>query len=170
MPNPSSFRQFSNLRAFLLSHEKGCKRDIKDNIRPALKDINPHKKCHICDRMFSFKKSVDRHIEAVQGGKKPFKCKICDQCFPQSNGLSSHVKRVHEGKRPFPCLKCNATISKKGGLTRHYKLVHADLKPYPCTLCPKRFKLNQTLKAHLSVHEEKKFECNISMQIKVFIG
>ena len=27
-----------------LSHEKGCKRDIKDNIRPALKDINPHKK------------------------------------------------------------------------------------------------------------------------------
>ena len=79
-----------------LSHEKGCKRDIKDNIRPALKDINRNKKCHFCDRMFSFKKSLDRHIEAVHGGKKPFKCKICDQCFPQINGLCDHVKLVQD--------------------------------------------------------------------------
>ena len=61
--------------------------------------------------MFSFKKSVDRHIEAVHGGKKPFKCQICDQCFPQSNGLSSHVKRVHEEKK-IECGICGAMISK----------------------------------------------------------
>ena len=261
-----------------LNHKIGCKCGIKDNIRPALKNRNQDKKCHICDRMFSIKKSLENHIEAVHGGKKPYKCKICDHCFTQSSGLSGHVKRaheekkiecvicgamisknyikehmysvhegkkpfkchvcessfaestklrihiktrhekkkpykcdicdarfgenshlyrhkkgvhdkdkpfkcyicnaysstqpyflkqhiaaVHEGKRPFPCSKCDATFSNKGSLTRHDKLVHADkdLKLYPCTVCPKRFKLNHNLKSHLSVHEEKRFECDM---------
>ena len=94
-----------------LNHEIGCKRDIKDNKRPTLKKSNQEQKCHICERTFTFKKSLDSHIEAVHGGKKPYKCNICDQCFTQSSGLNGHVERVHEEKK-IKCTICGAMISK----------------------------------------------------------
>ena len=135
-----------------LSHEKGCKRDVKDNIRPALKNINPHKKCHICDRMFSIKKTLENHIEAVHGGKKPYKCEICDQCFTQSSGLSGHVQRVHEEKK-IKCSICGVMIS-KGYFKVHMYSIHEGKKPFNCDICESSFA--ESTKLNTSEHNMKK--------------
>ena len=40
-----------------------------------------------------------RHITGVHEGKNPFKCDICDRCFSQKADLNRHVAYVHEGKK-----------------------------------------------------------------------
>ena len=87
--------------------------------------------------MFSIKKSLENHIEAVHGGKKPYRCEICDQCFTQSSGLSGHVERVHEEKKIESSI-CSAMIS-IGYFKVHMYSIHEGKKPFNCDICESSF-------------------------------
>ena len=52
--------------------------------------------CDFCDKNFSFKGNLNKHIKSVHEGKKPFKCKVCDKCFSVKCNLNSHIESVHE--------------------------------------------------------------------------
>jgi uncharacterized Zn-finger protein len=69
---------------------------------------------------------MNRHIESVHKGKKPFKCNICHYTCSLKHNLRKHVESVHEGKKPFKCNICDASFSQKGDLNRHIASVHKE--------------------------------------------
>ena len=60
---------------------------------------------------------MNRHVESVHEGKKPFKCDICDYRDALKRGqINRHVASVHEEKKPFKCDICDYNCSQKGAV------------------------------------------------------
>ena len=75
---------------------------------------------HICDKGFSQKQDLNRHIESVHEGKKSFKCNICDAGFTHKANLNKHIDAVHKEKKKFKCTICDEVFfSQKQDLNRH---------------------------------------------------
>ncbi|XP_032378222.1 uncharacterized protein LOC116693388 [Etheostoma spectabile] len=51
----------------------------------------------------------------------PFKCSLCDRSFSQRGSLNRHV-RSHLGVRPFPCPRCHMTFSRQYRVTEHMRV------------------------------------------------
>ena len=73
--------------------------------------------CPSCEKSFSKKLGLSKHITSIHERKKPNKCHICDSCFVEKTDLKSHIARVHEGKNPYKCLTCDIDFSRKSSLT-----------------------------------------------------
>ena len=54
---------------------------------------------------------MNKHVESVHEGKKPFKCDICDYSSSQKGHLKTHVASVHEGQKTFKCHICDYICS-----------------------------------------------------------
>ena len=54
--------------------------------------------CEFCDKGFSDKSKLKRHVSSVHEGKRPHKCDICGACFTQKSHMDGHVATVH-GKK-----------------------------------------------------------------------
>ena len=81
-----------------------------------------HFSCHLCERTFSLKHHLERHIEGVHGYNK-FKCDYCYKTFSQQENLNRHVKGVHQGIS-FACETCSFKTTRKDNLKRHYESEH----------------------------------------------
>ena len=55
--------------------------------------------CDRCGAKFPLKQNLNRHIEAVHEGKKPFKCDKCDVCFTQKSSMRTHISKIHAKKK-----------------------------------------------------------------------
>ena len=75
------FHETRNLPCFTRVHEKST----------ALQ-------CEFCDKGFSDKSKLKRHVSSVHEGKRPHKCDICGSCFTQKSHMDGHVAAVH-GKK-----------------------------------------------------------------------
>ena len=52
-------------------------------------------------------------------GNKPYICNVCDKVFSYKQYLNKHIESAHEGKKPFNCNVCNEVFSEKGHLNQH---------------------------------------------------
>ncbi|XP_061566867.1 uncharacterized protein LOC133421359 [Cololabis saira] len=52
---------------------------------------------------------------------QPFQCSLCDRSFSQRGSLNRHV-RSHLGVRPFPCPCCPMTFSRQYRVTEHMRV------------------------------------------------
>ena len=71
-------------------------------------NLNKHisgEKFFICDSPFSKKLDVNRHLDSVHEGKRPYKCSFCNISFGIKQNLTRHITSVHEKKKPFK--KCS---------------------------------------------------------------
>ena len=59
--------------------------------------------CHVCQRTFTVKQSLNRHIQVVHEKLKPFPCNICQKTFKRKDSLIGHIQTIHETLKPFPC-------------------------------------------------------------------
>ena len=75
-----------------LSHERGCKRNTKADLKQTLNNPNQEHNCHVCESTFSELKQLKQHVEDVHEGKKKFQCEICEKCFKQKVGSDKHLK------------------------------------------------------------------------------
>merc|ERR1719341_2134948 len=58
----------------------------------------------------------------------------CGQLFKQNGDLNRHVDAVHLGKRPFICGDCGATFARVQELKRHITSKHSAVAPrFACT-------------------------------------
>ena len=48
-------------------------------------------------------KFLNKHIEIVHEGIKPFKCSVCDVKFANKQHLKKHIETIHEEIKPFKC-------------------------------------------------------------------
>ena len=84
------------------------------NLKVSDQKINGRlKNCEICDRSFSGKQNLNKHIAAVHELKKPFGCKICKKKFARKEKLNRHVLTLHEKIKPFQCSVCDHKTSSK---------------------------------------------------------
>ena len=69
---------------------------IGGNIKTNIKEKQSFK-CEICERNFSFRFSLKRHIASVHEGKKSLKCDRCDYTSSQRYSMKKHIEIFHEG-------------------------------------------------------------------------
>ena len=84
---------------------------------PRLKHENSSQlDCHICDKRFTGKKMLTRHVYSHLG-IKPFSCEVCSKSYARKEDLTLHI-RTHTGERPFSCNRCDRRFIRR----RSYKL------------------------------------------------
>ncbi|ELU18669.1 hypothetical protein CAPTEDRAFT_131120, partial [Capitella teleta] len=52
-----------------------------------------------------------------------FVCTICEKGFTAKTSLARHL-RIHTGEKPFTCPVCAYASKKKDNLMRHVKAIH----------------------------------------------
>ena len=138
-----SFSQASNLathvKKYHFSEEGGedqyqfrcpeCNKDFssKGHLKRHVENVHEKKKkhfCEICQKMWTTKADADRHLRTVHEKLRNFKCEFCNRSFKINSLLNVHVKSVHEGLKPFECQICTKTFSQKGNLNTHIARYH----------------------------------------------
>ena len=87
-------------------------------------------KCELCEKSFCNKSTQEKHVLAVQEGKRPYSCQICDKNFSYKSNLKVHIKAVHEQNKPHICHICDYSFTLRTSLVRHIQSVHEGIKPY----------------------------------------
>ena len=62
---------------------------------------------------------LNRHVESIHKGKKPFECNVCDASFSDNGNLNRHIESVHEGKKSFKFNICDADFPRRSDLKTH---------------------------------------------------
>ena len=99
-------------------------------------------KCDICNKLFSNKSNLRKHIKSVHE-KIKFKCEICDKEFSQEDNLQRHKKAVHSKNIEFNCIVCERKFSRKDNLLAH-KIVCCK-----CEHCHEQFSSPSELLNHI---------------------
>ena len=92
-----------------------------------------------CNKNFSKKNGLDRHLKTHSDDFKPYQCPTCSRMFVEKIQLERHFQ-VHlktEKVTNFRCSQCMKYFNRKPDLVRHNKTVHQE-KSYECDLCPVR--------------------------------
>ncbi|XP_013419016.1 uncharacterized protein LOC106179796 [Lingula anatina] len=114
--------------------------------------------CSMCEKTFTAKTTVERHIRCVHNGVRPYQCVCCDKYFSDLGSLKQH-NLTHTGERPHQCSVCHKKFNNKPNMHRHMR-IHTGSKPYKCDLCDRRFTDYSSLKLHLLHHSgEKPYMC-----------
>ena len=115
---------------------------VEDKDYIPTKGVKIHKdiKCETCDKTFSSKCNLKRHIKSVHEGVRDHKCEQCEKSFYYSHHLNTHIKAVHEGLKNHKCDTCDKVFAYKSRLRTHIETIHGGIK---------------NTKHIISVHEEK---------------
>ncbi|KAK3609269.1 hypothetical protein CHS0354_001867 [Potamilus streckersoni] len=116
--------------------------------------------CPICDKLFSGRKNVMKHIRTVHSDSLEHSCDICSKKYSTKSNLQIHM-RTHSGERPFACTHCDKSFNTYCVLRIHLR-THTGEKPFVCSTCGIAFAKNIHLKRHVAIHTgEKPHECDI---------
>ena len=131
----------------------------------SLKKYTAHKKefhnfmCQNCNKWYSCKEKLAKHVCFISSNGEPFKCS-CFKTFTKAAAFRSHI-----GDRPYSCCNCSMQFNTVTNLIRHIR-THTKQKPYICNDCGRGFSQSANLRNHLSVHLGAKAvkcnECNFS--------
>ncbi|XP_071104198.1 zinc finger protein 271-like [Haliotis cracherodii] len=108
-------------------------------------------KCPICEKLFTRKTDVKRHLK-THTGHKDFICGICGVSFMDCSGLKVHL-RTHTGERPFRCHVCEKSFNRGYDLKRHMT-IHKDEQILSCRVCDLKCENIPSLNEHLHTHKE----------------
>ena len=68
--------------------------------------------CNQCDKSFTTRNYLKKHIKIIHDGIKKWKCEYCPKAFSERNNLRRHVERLHEGNAPTEkCEYCDKVLA-----------------------------------------------------------
>ncbi|KAI9589992.1 hypothetical protein GQX74_008160 [Glossina fuscipes] len=105
--------------------------------------------CAQCNRDFSTKTNLNRHMSA-HAGNKPYVCHTCNKSFSQNGSLKQHMY-THTGEKPFVCEICDRGFTQCKNLIYH-KRRHTGELPFQCDHCRGTFRQKDALKVHFFKH------------------
>ena len=78
----------------------------------------------------------------------------CDKEFTTKFNLKRHVEIVHLNFKRYECSKCGSLFTSKKNLKEH-DFLHTGAKPYKCGVCKKNFRHLSFLYVHRRQHQKK---------------
>lgn len=82
-------------------------------------------KCNFanCNKIYSSKYNLSRHIESNHSKHKRFRCRICGKCLSSKQNLQEH-RYTHSKVKPYICSVplCGKTFRQSSQLSNHRKL------------------------------------------------
>uniref|UniRef100_A0A1I8M2W6 Uncharacterized protein n=1 Tax=Musca domestica TaxID=7370 RepID=A0A1I8M2W6_MUSDO len=102
--------------------------------------------CQQCDRDFSTKTNLNRHMQSHEG-KKPHVCPHCSKSFTQKSTLKQHIF-THTGEKPYICEYCDRGFTQCKSLIFHTRR-HTGYKPFQCEFCLMTFRQKDALRLHI---------------------
>ena len=127
-------------------------------------------KCHICDKTFSNKQKVLKHVlnqhktvgNTNMQNQQSSKCKKCGNFFLEKfkHDCSTTIKKIKNFKCD-KCKYCGKFFSEPVSLTRHINIVHEGQRKFHCDICLSTFTSKENYKNHIS---KAKLKCNICNQ------
>ncbi|KAL9974065.1 hypothetical protein ACROYT_G011063 [Oculina patagonica] len=97
---------------------------------PLAKKAAASYECRTCERTFSRKDNLKRHI-LVHTREKPHVCPLCNKRFARPGDLKRHKKRVHQNRavqRSFRCGTCGETFNNMAPYQAHVRNAHQAAK------------------------------------------
>ncbi|CAH0731666.1 unnamed protein product, partial [Brenthis ino] len=162
-----AFKAPSQLKNHMIKHSVNrnyycveCNRSFKSNntLKQHLKIAAPHVnymdlpfQCNHCEKRFSVRRDVDRHMNRVHLNIKPYQCDKCDKAYVNAWSLTEHSRFAHEGyKRPlnFPCPLCDKVFDRNATRKAHIR-THTGERPFQCPRCAARFAQAGVLATHV---------------------
>ncbi|XP_037090301.1 LOW QUALITY PROTEIN: protein suppressor of hairy wing-like [Pollicipes pollicipes] len=121
--------------------------------------------CEMCNKHFSRKYHLDRHVMQTGCDGKPkaaYPCQVCGKMFTRKDNLREHL-RAHAGqvrrKKCYTCHYCEKQFFGSTLLQVHLR-THTGERPYQCDFCEKNFPSIGAYKKHRRIHTgEKPYEC-----------
>lgn len=147
--------------------------DICGEERDFVEFLSHYKECH-----------AKKLEELVRKRKEKVTCKLCRKSFNHPLALSTHRKLHNYSEQKFyQCDLCEVRIVKEalflehitnhfpaGNIPEKYKntsffVQKNKAKPLICEYCARGFSRTSSLKIHLKLHEENKFQCSQCYQV-----
>lgn len=75
----------------------------------------------------------------------------CDKTYSTKFNLKRHVETIHLNKKRHYCEECKRWFASKQNLVEHM-YTHSGEKPFQCNLCPKIFRQASQLSLHQRKH------------------
>ncbi|XP_047491966.1 zinc finger protein 37-like [Penaeus chinensis] len=142
-------------------------------------DENTPLSCTMCDKEFSSRTILARHIETHGLTSDSLKCDICEKSFLTADSLVKH-KKLHKGKKKnikrkaschafdithikqFKCRQCSKVFTTKSKAEDHER-THTGEKPFECDICGTCFRQKSNLSSHKRVThlQERRYKCEL---------
>ncbi|XP_060802491.1 zinc finger protein 470 isoform X2 [Amyelois transitella] len=92
-----------------------------------------------------------------------FQCNYCNKTFSNKASIRRHIY-VHLNAKPYECVDCLKRFTHEVNLQYHLKKRHPELyspRNFKCQICEKVFRFKETLSIHLDLHVNKygSFKC-----------
>ncbi|XP_063385399.1 zinc finger protein 501-like [Cydia fagiglandana] len=113
--------------------------------------------CKVCGRVCASQSALLIHTR-VHSGERPYQCPSCDKKYSDRGGLKRHIERNHFGKmreRKFMCENCGKAFYTKTDVAVHMR-THTGETPYACTICPSKFTQSSAMLRHMKTHSSEK--------------
>ena len=111
----------------------------------------PHE-CEFCQKRFSEKSKLQKHIEAVHSKEKHHEWEFCQGRFSHKYSLQKHMMAIHLKEKLHECVICQEIFSKKAHLHGHIKAIHLKEKPHECKFFQKKKSPSNLQKHTKAVH------------------
>ncbi|XP_062564840.1 zinc finger protein 2-like [Armigeres subalbatus] len=133
-----------------------CHRTLKSKLKPHIDYIHSEgtATCYICDKEYSNKYKLLRHLKCHMDPKVPgatVRCERCDETFESVVKLNYH-KAKHQTK-VFQCDKCSKMFYRQEALAQHQKTHDERRDGLCCGICGSVFKYPSLLRRHMESHK-----------------
>ncbi|XP_055540268.1 zinc finger protein 345-like [Wyeomyia smithii] len=127
----------------------GANHDVKPGVSKSREMV-----CDQCGKI-SDNRSIKEHIRQVHQKTSQPKCNICDKTFTAKPSLERHML-LHTNAKPYSCDQCGATFRRLLDYRHHKSIVHDGVNPHVCSECNQEFKNYQQLYVHKQkIHQKK---------------